>query len=170
MIKRIACFGFIGVLLIWFGIKQFSALVAGAEGLNATSPAFGAANAQDAGTSNTKAEQTQAIAELKRHLAGHEDEPAEKFFRNIDILKGKKASRLPGLMSALTGLLGVDCSYCHVKNEWDREDKPAKQTARKMFRMIEVINKDNFEGKNAVSCWTCHRGNPHPPIQAQAGK
>jgi len=112
-----------------------------------------------------KAEIKKAIDGLKKDLAGHEEEPAEKFYRNIEILKGKKASRLPGMMSALTGLLGVDCSYCHVPNEWAREDKPTKQTARKMFRMMATINKDNFEGKNAVSCWTCHRGNPHPPIQ-----
>jgi photosynthetic reaction center cytochrome c subunit len=112
-----------------------------------------------------KADIKKAVDGVKKDLAGHEDEPAEKFYRNIEILKGKKASRLPGMMSALTGLLGVDCSYCHVPNEWAREDKPTKQTARKMFRMMAAINKDNFEGKNAVSCWTCHRGNPHPPIQ-----
>ena len=125
-------------------------------------PPAGGANSQAA---DVKAEQKLALAGLRERLAGHEDEPAEKFFKNIEILKGKKASRLPGMMSALTGLLGVDCSYCHIKNEWDREDKPTKQTARKMFRMIATINKDNFEGRNAVSCWTCHRGNPHPPIQ-----
>lgn len=116
-------------------------------------------------TPSTKAEDSQYLVEVKQKLAGHEDEPAETFFKNIEILKGKKASRLPAMMSALTGLLGVGCSYCHVPNEWAREDKPTKQTARKMFRMIGRINKEDFEGKNAVSCWTCHRGNPHPPIQ-----
>jgi hypothetical protein len=116
---------------------------------------------------NQKAANEEALADLKKRLGGHEEEPAEEFFKNIETLKGRKASILPGMMSALTGLLGVDCIYCHVNNQWDKEDKPAKQTARKMFRMIGMLNKDFFDGKNAVSCWTCHRGNPHPPISGQ---
>lgn len=123
------------------------------------------ARSQATPTPDTKAEDAKYLAEVKQRLAGHEDELAENVFKNIEILKGKKASRLPNMMSALTGLLGVSCAYCHVPNEWAREDKPTKQTARKMFRMIGRLNKEEFEGKNAVSCWTCHRGNPHPPIQ-----
>ena len=111
------------------------------------------------------AEDIQALAEINQRLAGREDEIAEIVFKNIEILKGKKASRLPGMMKALTGLLGVGCDYCHIRNQWEREDKPTKQTARKMFRMMAAINNDNFDGRNAVSCWTCHRGNPRPPIQ-----
>jgi len=111
------------------------------------------------------AERDEALADIKKKIAGHEDELAEKVFKNIEILKGKKASRLPGMMAALTGLLGVNCTHCHVKDKWESEEKPTKQTARKMFRMIGGINDDYFEGQNKVSCWTCHRGNPHPPIQ-----
>ena len=166
MIKRTA-FILISLLLVVSGIRQFSFSTATSADRGAQSPI---GPAQSTPTPDTRAEDAQAIAEIKKRLAGHEDEPAETFFKNIEILKGKKASRLPAMMSALTGLLGVGCSYCHVTNEWDREDKPTKQTARKMFRMIGTINKDNFEGKNAVSCWTCHRGNPHPPIQAPATK
>ena len=164
MIKRIA-FISISLLLVVSGIRQFSfSTTADREAQSPIGPA------QSTATPDTRQEDAQSIAEIKKKLAGHEDEPAETFFKNIEILKGKKASRLPAMMSALTGLLGVGCSYCHVTNEWAREDKPTKQTARKMFRMIGTINKDNFEGKNAVSCWTCHRGNPHPPIQSPATK
>src|SRR5690242_5454790 len=111
------------------------------------------------------AERDAALADVKKIIAGREDDLAENVFKNIEILKGKKASRLPGMMQALTSLLGVNCTYCHVKDKWDSEEKPAKQTTRKMFKMIGGINKDYFDGKNAVSCWTCHRGSPHPPIQ-----
>ena len=166
MIKRIA-FILIPLLLVVSGIRLFSFSTATSADSGTQSPI---APAQSTPTPDTMAEDAQAIAEIKKRLAGHEDEPAEAFFKNIEILKGKKASRLPAMMSALTGLLGVGCSYCHITNEWDREDKPTKQTARKMFRMIGTINKDNFEGKNAVSCWTCHRGNPHPPIQSTPTK
>jgi hypothetical protein len=106
-----------------------------------------------------------AIEAIKKSISGREDEPAEKVFRNVEILKGKKAARLPGMMMALTGLLGVNCTYCHVNEKWDSEEKPAKQITRKMFKMIGGINNEYFDGKNAVSCWTCHRVNPHPPIQ-----
>ena len=123
------------------------------------------AGAQQPQPAVNTAERDAAIAKLKQRLAGHEDEPAEQVFKNIEILKGRKASVLPGMMNALTGLLGVNCTYCHVQDQWDREDKPTKQTARKMFKMVKAINRDNFDGRNAVSCWTCHRGNPHPPIQ-----
>jgi len=166
MIKRIG-FILISLLLVVSGIRQFSFSTATTADSGAQSPTV---PVQSTPTPDTRAQDAQAIAEIKKRLAGHEDEPAETFFKNIEILKGKKASRLPAMMSALTGLLGVGCSYCHVTNEWDREDKPTKKKKKKMFRMIGAINKDNFEGKNAVSCWTCHRGNPHPPIQAPATK
>jgi hypothetical protein len=53
-------------------------------------------------------------------------------------------------MDALTGLLGVDCNYCHVLREWERDDKPQKQTARKMFQMVEYLNHDHFSGENRI--------------------
>jgi hypothetical protein len=153
------------IVLSLVGLVGKGALEKGSQ----TNAVFGSVRApelkqQTQPTVNT-AERDAAIADVTRNLAGHEDEPAEKVFKNIEILKGKKASRLPGMMSALTGLLGVNCTYCHVKDKWDSEEKPAKQTARKMFKMIGGINKDYFDSKNSVSCWTCHRGNPHPPIQ-----
>ena len=150
------------VLALGFAIRQVTVTTTEARAPSSPAPA----KAQATPTPDTKLEDAKYLAEVKQKLVGHEDELAENVFKNIEILKGKKASRLPNMMSALTGLLGVSCSYCHVPNEWAREDKPTKQTARKMFRMIGRLNKEEFEGKNAVSCWTCHRGNPHPPIQA----
>jgi hypothetical protein len=49
-------------------------------------------------------------------------------------------------MDALTGLLGVECNYCHVARECDNDDKPPKQTARKMFEMIAYLNDSHFPG------------------------
>lgn len=164
MLKRVVCCAFIGLLL--------GCLVSKGDfkGSLETSPrAFAgsllAAGAPQAQPAVNAAERDAALAEVKQMMAGREDESAEKVFKNIEILKGRKASRLPGMMSALTGLLGVSCTHCHVAGKWESEEKPAKQTARQMFRMIAAINGDYFEGRNAVSCWTCHRGNPRPPIQ-----
>jgi len=66
-------------------------------------------------------------------------------------------------MDALTGLLDVECTYCHVPREWDKDDKPQKQTARQMFDMIGYLNGTHFGGENRISCWTCHRGHGKPP-------
>jgi photosynthetic reaction center cytochrome c subunit len=91
---------------------------------------------------------------------------AEDVFRNIQTFRGKPAARVIPAMDALTGLLGVECTYCHVAREWDKDDKPAKQTARKMFEMTGYLNDSHFAGQNRISCWTCHRGHPKPPAPA----
>jgi hypothetical protein len=48
----------------------------------------------------TRVWQEEQLAEIKKRIEGRENEPAEKVFQNIEILKGKPASRLPGMMSA----------------------------------------------------------------------
>jgi photosynthetic reaction center cytochrome c subunit len=94
--------------------------------------------------------------------AAKENLPAEQVFQNIQILKGEPASRLPGMMKALNNLLGVQCGYCHVAGEWQKEDPEPKRTARRMFQMVANISEKHFDGRNQVSCWTCHHGRPKP--------
>lgn len=106
----------------------------------------------------------QALARIRARVAGHENEMAEAVFSNISILKGRPAGRLPGMMEALTGLIGVECSYCHVEGNWASDDKPAKRTARAHFAMIRQLNDEQFGGQNKVSCWTCHHGRPQPEL------
>ncbi|MEW6210399.1 MAG: photosynthetic reaction center cytochrome c subunit family protein, partial [Acidobacteriota bacterium] len=93
----------------------------------------------------------QALDEINKVIAGRGEEPAERVFKNIEILKGRSASRLPGMMSALTGLLGVDCSHCHAPREWEKET-PAKQTARKHFAMLKVVNDQLQIQTTGVTC------------------
>jgi photosynthetic reaction center cytochrome c subunit len=89
-----------------------------------------------------------------------EEKPAEQVYKNIQILKGMPASRLMPAMYRLTQSLGVDCAHCHVPDALDKDDKPAKQTARKMFEMVRTINATL--STNRVTCYTCHRGQPQP--------
>ncbi len=89
-----------------------------------------------------------------------DDKPAEQVYKNIQVMKGMPASRLMSAMNRLAQSLGVDCSHCHVPDALDKDDKPAKQTARKMFEMVRTINATL--GANRVSCYTCHRGQPQP--------
>lgn len=96
------------------------------------------------------------------HAAPSADKKAGEFFKNVQVLKDAPSDQLLPAMQFITSSLGVQCSYCHVENAFDKDDKKTKQTARKMMRMMLDINAANFEGKQAVTCNTCHRGNPKP--------
>jgi hypothetical protein len=83
-------------------------------------------------------------------------------FKNIQIFKNLPAAQLDPTMAFISGSLGVTCNYCHVSNQFDKDDKPTKLAARRMIQMVLDINKGNFNGQNAVTCYTCHRGKPTP--------
>src|SRR5579862_10023796 len=87
---------------------------------------------------------------------------AEEQFKNIQVLKGVPADQLFPTMQFITASLGVECDFCHVQNAFEKDDKKPKAIARKMMEMMFAINKDNFDGHRAVTCYSCHRGNPKP--------
>ena len=87
---------------------------------------------------------------------------AEEQFKNIQILKGIPAEQLFPTMEFISASLGVNCEFCHVKNAFEKDDKKPKQTARKMMEMMFAINKDNFDGRRNVTCYSCHRGDAKP--------
>jgi hypothetical protein len=88
--------------------------------------------------------------------------PAEAVYKNIQVMKGVPATGLRGTMVNLTAWLGVECAYCHVMGQFEKDDKPAKQTARKMFQMMQSNTHDHFPATNTVTCFTCHRGSARP--------
>lgn len=69
-------------------------------------------------------------------------------------------------MNFMSASLSVRCNYCHVNTEgkWDfvSDEKPEKNTAREMIKMVRAVNKDTFGGNTEVSCYTCHRGRSNP--------
>jgi len=85
---------------------------------------------------------------------------AEQAFKNIQVIKSMPAGQLQNAMSFMAASLGVDCSHCHTPPAMEKDDKPAKQTARRMLSMVTEINK-NFETP-IVNCATCHRGRTKP--------
>jgi hypothetical protein len=93
-----------------------------------------------------------------------EDKPVEQVQKNIQVLKGMPSSQLLPVMHFMRTSLGVRCDYCHVaeNGKYWMDDKPAKQTARRMLQMVAEINKANFGGKTVVTCNTCHRGSTQP--------
>jgi photosynthetic reaction center cytochrome c subunit len=96
--------------------------------------------------------------------SGTEAEPktAAQAFKNIQVLKDIPADELFPTMEFISASLGVECGYCHVQHAFDKDDKPTKRTARKMMLMMFAINKDSFEGRREVTCYSCHRGAAKP--------
>jgi len=87
---------------------------------------------------------------------------AEEEFKNIQALKGIPAEQVIPSMQFIAASLGVECEYCHVTHANEKDDKKPKVTARKMINMMMAINKDNFEDKREVTCYSCHRGSVRP--------
>jgi len=88
---------------------------------------------------------------------------AEQQFKNIQALQGTPADQVFPAMQFISASLGVECEFCHVEGKFDSDDKPAKKTARKMIAMTLAINKDSFNARKEVTCYTCHRGG-HDPV------
>ena len=100
---------------------------------------------------------------------------AERTFKNLQVLKGLREAELYQTMNFIAVSLGENCTFCHVTNGrdpktnqinwvWESDDKPEKQTARRMLQMVQLINGSNkvdFQ-PNAVTCHTCHRGQRIP--------
>lgn len=64
-------------------------------------------------------------------------------------------------MRMATAGLGVMCDYCHEQDR-SSDAKPTKVTARMMFEMVKDINSRFPDGKEHVTCYTCHRGMTEP--------
>jgi len=91
---------------------------------------------------------------------------AEQAFKNIQALKGIPVDDFLQTMGVMSAALQFDCSDCHANAGTDKvdwaADTPRKRTARRMVLMVAAINKDNFGGRQMVTCWTCHRNRDRP--------
>jgi photosynthetic reaction center cytochrome c subunit len=88
---------------------------------------------------------------------------AAQVYKNIQVLKDIPSPEFIPTMRFVSAALGVECEYCHTGTR--SEDTPNKQTARKMMTMMLAINKQNFDGRLEVTCYTCHKGS-HDPASA----
>jgi len=66
------------------------------------------------------------------------------------------------MMKAFSTGLGVQCTFCHNPKDFGSDENPHKEIARKMIVMEREINAKFPDGKNHVSCYTCHRGAEEP--------
>jgi photosynthetic reaction center cytochrome c subunit len=65
-------------------------------------------------------------------------------------------------MAEFTRALGVGCDHCHLQRDWSSDENILKPLTRVMITMQESLRSEFFEGRDAVSCWTCHRGEAMP--------
>ena len=115
--------------------------------------------------------------------------------KNLKILE---PTNLMAVMHSFENALGVQCEHCHVKGNFASDEKPQKETARKMIVMAREINAKYFThesgaepaaasanagdhaganaGANAanhakmyVTCFTCHHGAVEPMTAPAAG-
>jgi hypothetical protein len=90
---------------------------------------------------------------------------------NIKVLTGLYAQQFQDEMNLIVQGLGVNCQTCHVRGNFASEEKPLKQTARRMLEMTTALNKQYFPdykpkgGESVlgrVTCYTCHKGEQMP--------
>ena len=88
---------------------------------------------------------------------------ARDTYKNLQVFTELPASELMPAMFFMEASLGVGCTHCHVNDvNFEKDDKPAKNTAREMIRMVRDLNTQRFAARTAISCNTCHRGQSRP--------
>jgi hypothetical protein len=117
----------------------------------------GTPNAQPAAQAGESAE----LPSLDPLPSSSREERAEQKYKNIQLLRGVPSERLTKIMFAFKASLGVECTYCHIKDQFEKDDKPQKQTARKMIQLVRDTN-TKLGGTARVTCFTCHRGQTRP--------
>lgn len=107
------------------------------------------------------------VAEVLKTIAGKENEPAEKVFKNVQLMKTVTAGQLVAAMDQGIGRgTGKGCNDCHVTTDWASDTLARKKTARTMLGIVNDINTTLLPrmgpGRGgqprAISCITCHRG------------
>lgn len=94
---------------------------------------------------------------------------AEDVFKNVQVLRGIPVNQFMDTMGFFSAALGYNCTNCHgdqVLGNWEKyaDDTALKRTARRMVEVANTINQTLFGGRQAVTCYTCHRGGPTPKV------
>ncbi len=98
----------------------------------------------------------------KAEMQTKQVETAGQHFKNIKVLNDMPADQLGKVMNLMSTSLGVNCNYCHIGEDFAKDGKQEKETAREMITMTLNLNKNSFGGRTEISCNTCHQGHTHP--------
>lgn len=89
-------------------------------------------------------------------------ETAGQKYKNIKVLNDLPADQMGKVMNLFAASMGVDCNFCHEGENFEKDGKKPKDDARKMIKMMQSINKDNFNNRPQVTCNSCHNGHHEP--------
>jgi hypothetical protein len=101
--------------------------------------------------------------------------PEKPHWKNLKVMsKNTSEEEMDKVMESFNAQLGVVCIYCHELNQKDNphktnfesDEKPSKEIARKMLRMTLRLNRKYFgsyinnqmTGAKLIWCSTCHHG------------
>ena len=94
-------------------------------------------------------------------------QPAVKVYKNLRFFNSTAAD-VKSAMLFISTSLGVECSTCHTVGAWEKDDKPAKDVARKMLAMVRDTRHQFADIR--VGCFTCHHGASKPEMAPAAGQ
>jgi len=87
--------------------------------------------------------------------------------KNLQVLP---AEGLIPLMRSFTVALGGNCQMCHARGDYASDENEHKVIARHMITMTKEINAKFPDGKEHVTCYTCHRGSHEPAMAPPAAE
>ena len=90
-------------------------------------------------------------------------------FKNLRVLdKNISQKDLKATMEGFTDQLGVKCTYCHILDEYEKDEFQHKRDARRMILLLQTMRagkakffKDGVKDSQ-INCGICHRGKPEP--------
>ena len=93
---------------------------------------------------------------------------AVQTYKNVKVLTDVSAAEFMRLQTALTAWVSPKegCAFCHTGTDYASDAKPTKAAARVMLQMTRHLNADwsQHTAGAGVTCFTCHRGQPVPPM------
>src|SRR6266545_1448082 len=103
---------------------------------------------------------------VKAQQAAEKPLLSDQVFKNVQVMKGIPVDQFMATMGFFAASLGMSCEDCHMADDrnWSgfAADNTRKNMARRMIRMMQTINEQNFGGRQMVTCWSCHRGADAP--------
>ena len=89
--------------------------------------------------------------------------------KNLQVLpKSIPKAQLKAMMESFTAELGVKCTFCHVPDQYEKDERPHKLDARRMIRLVLDMKAKKAlyfaqQTKDArITCGLCHQGKSEP--------
>lgn len=90
-------------------------------------------------------------------------------FLNLQVLpQDISRDELKATMEGFADELDVKCTFCHMPDEYELDDKNHKVIARRMLKLVLMMRENSAEyfkddtPDDRIDCWSCHRGKADP--------